>query len=101
MPSQKLTDAFVRNVKPPKQGQVTYFDRELVLRVSHGGTKTWRAVYYIKGKPSYEPLGHYIPGSNDPKALTLAQARTKAIEIVDKARKGELPKTRQIGRAHV
>ena len=95
MPTQKLTDAFVRNVKPPKKGQVTYFDRELVLRLSHGGKRTWRCVYYVDSKPHYEPLGFYDPDSNDPKSLTLAEARKKAIDIVTNVKKGHLPRDKE------
>ena len=49
MPAKRLTDAFVRTVKPPREGedrQVRYIDTlerglALVLMVSYGGTKAF------------------------------------------------------------
>ena len=43
-----LTDVAVRALKPPFEGQVTYFDKSLPgfgVRVSQGGTKTYTVVY--------------------------------------------------------
>lgn len=43
-------------------GQVDYFDQNykgLMIRVSPGGTKAWRAVYYISGKAKTHKLGRF------------------------------------------
>src|SRR5262245_21295614 len=90
MPTQRLSDAFVRNVKlpdPSKGGppQVAYIDTRkrglaLVLVVSYGGTKTFRVMTYRDGidregrkirKPHTVKLGTYPD-------LTLKQAWKKA-----------------------
>jgi len=68
MPSKHITDAFVRNVKPPRkdaeQKQVAYIDTlerglALVLVVSYGGTRTFRVMTYRNGKPHSIKLGTY------------------------------------------
>jgi integrase len=69
MPAKSITDAFVRNVKLPKKedkpNQVPYLDRlerglSLMLVVSYGGSKTWRALTYDDaGKPQSVKLGVY------------------------------------------
>jgi integrase len=68
MPSKRITDAFVRNVKLPakddRENQVTYIDTmerglALVLVVSYGGTRTFRVMTYRNGKPQSRKLGTY------------------------------------------
>lgn len=73
MPRKNLTEEGVRKLKPPPEGkQIDYFDAGmpgLVLRVNYGGRKTWRALYYVKGRhkqtgeprtePRTHPLGVY------------------------------------------
>src|SRR5262249_759472 len=67
MPAQLLSDAFVRNVKPPRsdgERQVVYLDTmerglALLLVVSYGGTKTFRVMTYENGKPKTRKLGTY------------------------------------------
>jgi len=67
MPATPISDAFVRNVKPPSaegQRQITYLHNlerglSLVLVVSYGGTKTFRALTYVDGKPRSRKLGTY------------------------------------------
>ena len=81
MPAKRLTDAFVRNVRLPnelKERQTTYIDTmerglALMLVVSYGGTKTFRAMTYRNGKPVSLKLGSYPQ-------LTVKAARTKARE---------------------
>src|SRR5215217_1309783 len=90
MPAIRITDAFVRNVKPPSsegQRQVTYLHNlerglSLVLVVSYGGTKTFRALTYVNGKPRSHKLGSYPQ-------ITLAQARKKAREYWANPKKAE------------
>src|ERR1700733_8801119 len=81
MPAKRITDAFVRNVQPPKPSkgharQVAYIDTieralALVLVVSYGGSKTFRVLTYRNGKPRSTKLGAYP-------AMTVKQARAEA-----------------------
>jgi integrase len=82
MPAKKITDAFVRNVRPPrkdgKHRQVAYIDTlergvALTLVVSYGGTKTFRVLTYRNGKPYSRKLGTYP-------TMTVRDARAKARE---------------------
>ena len=67
MPAKTLTDAFVRDVKPPRPDEAlqrVYLDNlerglSLVLVVSYGGSKTFRALTYVNGKPQSRKLGNY------------------------------------------
>jgi integrase len=68
MTVKSLTDATVRNLKPPRPGdtrrQQVYLDNierglSLVLVVSYGGTKTFRALTYVNGKARTRKLGTY------------------------------------------
>jgi len=67
MPAKRLTDAFVHNLRPPRENsnrQVTYIDTldrglALVLVASYGGTKTFRVLTYRDGKPHSVKLGTY------------------------------------------
>jgi hypothetical protein len=59
---KRLTEEGVRKLKPTPDKQIDYFDTGLpglVLRVSYGGTKTWRALYYVNRKPRMHKLGRY------------------------------------------
>jgi integrase len=82
MPTQSITDAFVRNVKLPLKtdtpNQATYVDTlerglALVLIVSYGGSKTFRVLTYTNGKPHSRKLGIYP-------AMTVRVARAQARE---------------------
>lgn len=64
--STYFTPAGVRRLKPPATGQRDYAEqdkrergRTLVLRVSYGGAKAWRLVYYRNGKRKTVTLGRY------------------------------------------
>jgi integrase len=79
-----MTDLSVKNLKPPPAPQqIDYFDdpvksgvRGLILHVSHGGTKTWRCMYYIAGgKSKTFKLGRYP-------VLKLAAARQAALAFL-------------------
>src|SRR5579862_4324083 len=68
MPAKALSAAFVRNVRLPKEAkdgrQIAYIDTlerglALVLVVSYGGTKTFRVMTYVNGKPKTTKLGTY------------------------------------------
>src|SRR5258708_6963848 len=74
MPRKRLTEAAVAKIKPTPGKQIDYFDTGLtglMLRISYGGTKAWRALYYVGGKPKTHSLGRYP-------ILKLAEARDKA-----------------------
>jgi integrase len=81
MPKKAITDAWLRNLKPPrkdKQRQVAYIDtmeRGLALVVvnSYGGTRTFRVMTYKNGKPQSRKLGTYPQ-------MTVKEARAKARE---------------------
>ena len=50
MPKKRLTEEGVARLSPPDAGTADYYDAGmpgLVLRVNYGGTKTWRALYYV------------------------------------------------------
>jgi integrase len=78
-----FTTAGVEKLKPPAEGQVDFFQRlerglTLVLRLSYGGTKAWRVVYYVNGRPRAKTLGHYPD-------LGVAAARKSAYAFDPKA----------------
>ncbi len=78
MPKKRLSDAFLRNLKPPRSGQVSYFETmqtglSLVLVVSYGGTKAFRVMTYVNGKAQSRKLGTYPQ-------MTLTDARDQARE---------------------
>src|ERR1700730_57949 len=83
MPAKHLTDAFVRNVKLPNKhdhpNQIMYLDTTergwaLQLVASYGGSKTFRAMRYVNGKPHSVKLGLY-PQMSVKQARDLARAR--------------------------
>jgi integrase len=91
MPRHKLTDAFLRNLKPPATGQVEYWDAltpGFGVRISYGGRKAFQALTRIDGRLQRFTLGSY------PK-LTLVEARDQAERIIKDAAKGVSPKDRE------
>ncbi len=74
-----LTDLLIKKLKPPPQGQKTYFDgaqKGFGVRVSKGGTKTFVLVHGKERK--IHSLGRYPD-------LSLAEARRRAKEALGKA----------------
>src|SRR5262245_30379914 len=73
-----FTEAGVRRLKPPAEGQVDRFERlvrgrTLVLRVGYGGSKAWRVIFYDgNGKARAKTLGRYP-------ALRVSAARRAAL----------------------
>ena len=71
MPRKNLTEEGVAKLRPPAAGQIDYFDAlvpGLILRVGYGGSKTWLARHYLKGRnatgkkvsiPTTHKLGRY------------------------------------------
>jgi integrase len=82
MPAQLFQDKWIKNCPIPrkndKPNQLNYFEKQelglsLVLSVSYGGSKTWRALTYgLKGRAEYKTLGKYP-------RLSLAEARKLAV----------------------
>jgi len=86
MPKVALTDMSVKALKPPTQGQVTYWDTNLAgfnLRISQGGSKTFTLVHG-EGRERIT-LGRYP-------VISLSQARQKAREILAEKTLGIAPK---------
>src|SRR4051812_43147154 len=78
-----FTESGVKKLKLPSEGQLDYFEKlkrglTLVVRVSYGGTKAWRVLYYDHGKPKAKTLGHYPE-------LDVKTARDKAFGFDPKA----------------
>jgi integrase len=91
LPARALTVAAVERIKPPKSGQIDYFDKGfpgLVLRCSYGGAKTWALVYRLHGKLHRMTLGRWP-------ALDLADARSAWRGARNLVAKGESPANRR------
>jgi integrase len=88
MPSKHLTDGFVKHAKPQPGKQVVYIDTmergcALVLVVSYGGTKTFRLMTYVNGKPKTRKLGTYPQ-------MTLKQARDMSLAYFENPGRAEV-----------
>ncbi len=91
MPRHKLTDAFLRSVKTPADGQTEYWDTltpGFGVRVSYGGRKAFVVLTRINGKLHRFTIGSY------PK-LSLSEARDQAEKIIKDATKGVSPQERE------
>ena len=75
MPNRrKLTDAYVKAMKPEPGRIVTAWDekqRGLVVTLQSSGSKAWKAVYHFHGRPRWYHIG-------DARAIGLADARKLA-----------------------
>jgi integrase len=79
MPRIRLTEAAVAKLKPTESKQVDYFDLGLpglVLRISYGGTRSWRVLYYEKSKAKTYGIGRYP-------IIDLKTAREKARSFLE------------------
>jgi integrase len=88
MPTLKLTQAAVNNLKPPLRGRIEVWDSQLPgfgLRISDSGRKTWQAFYRVDGKVIREKLGTLAQIQN------VADAREMARQSMTKARSGSNP----------
>jgi integrase len=92
MPRRKLTDATIRNVKPPAKGQrLELFDSltpGLSLRVTDKGAKSWSLLLRV-GPKHARRLRRLTLG--DARVITLAQARAQAREALTLAAAGGDP----------
>ncbi|MBM3564732.1 MAG: DUF4102 domain-containing protein [Alphaproteobacteria bacterium] len=92
MPKAKLTDAVIRRLKPPPEGQADWWDSYqpgFGIRLSHGGSQTWviqtRVLREGKWSQTRVTLGRYP-------AMTLADAREKARAVAQQASAGRDPR---------
>ena len=88
MPTLKLTQAAVNNLKPPPSGRVEIWDSQLPgfgLRISDKGRKTWQAFYRVGGKMVREKLGTVVQIPN------IGDARELARQSMTQARAGTNP----------
>jgi integrase len=89
MPTTKLTQLTAERLKPPAEGNVTFWDSQLPgfgMRISARGRRTWVAMYRVKGgREVMETLGTMatIPA--------VAQARDLARASMVRARAGVNP----------
>ncbi len=87
MPKLKFTTRGIEAIKPPKNGQVDYWDASLpgfMLRVSPSGRKTWCVSYRHDGRRRRYTLGTYP-------SLSLADAREKASDALRDVAHGKDP----------
>lgn len=89
MPVKNLTAQWVAKAPAPPAGRVDYFDQRttgLGLRLSPSGGRTWFVMYRVKGDPTKRRLT--LDGYP---ALTLADARQRAQEVLLAASRGQDP----------
>ncbi|MFU1519407.1 tyrosine-type recombinase/integrase [Vreelandella alkaliphila] len=90
MPKLNFTKKAIDSLEPPPQGKrATYTDTKipgLELRVTAAGTKTFSCQRWVKsaGRPERVTLGRYP-------AMTIEQARRKAMQIVSAIAEGDNP----------
>ena len=90
MPKKNLNARAVAAIKPPREGQVDYWDEGLtgfVLRVSAGGKMAWGIIYRnAGGRRKRHTLGAYP-------SMKVADARQKASDELGRISKGADPAT--------
>ena len=84
MPTNQLTDAKCRGVKPTDKAQKLFDGGSLFLYVSPKGAKVWRLAYRVNGKPQTLVIGPYP-------AVSLQEARQKREEAKAVLRAGQDP----------
>ena len=88
MPTTSLTAAAIERLKPPKTGQIEYYDRRLPsfgVRLSYQGTKSWFIMTRLDGKLIRVTLGKHP-------TLSLADAREEARRVANLAAAGKDPR---------
>lgn len=78
---QKITDVFLRNLKPTDEIQKINVNDGLSLWVRPSGKKIWYLRYYSAGKRQIATIGEYP-------ALTLAKAQAAAEDLKEQAKEG-------------
>jgi integrase len=97
MPTLKLTQAAVNNLKPPMRGRIEVWDSQLPgfgLRISDTGRKTWQAFYRVGGKMVREKLGtlaqiQNVAGARELARQSMTKARSGAHPVEDRRRREE------------
>ena len=87
MPKLKFTARGIAAIKPPKAGQVDYWDASIpgfVLRITYAGRKTWCVVYRHESRKRRLTLGTYP-------SLSLADARERAKDALQQSAHGNDP----------
>lgn len=91
MPTDRLSDARVRSLKPAER-PVKHFDgNSLYLLVQPSGAKLWRVAYRLGGKPQTASFGAYPE-------VTLAEARRRRDELRAALRDGVDPRVKRTAR---
>lgn len=93
MPRVKLTNRTVEAAKAPSSGRTELWDRALPgfgLRITEKGRKSWIAMYRLHGRQCRPTLGHYP-------SLSLAEARSKAREVLGQVENGVDPRAERRG----
>jgi integrase len=96
MPKLRLTSVAVDRLSAPQAGQTEYYDTYLPafgLRVSYSGTKAWFLMTRVDGKLTRITLGRYP-------ALSLAGARDKARQLLERAKAGDDPRRMEAEERH-
>ena len=91
MPVKRLTNLFVESARTSNGERIEYADeltRGLHLRIGSNGHKSWSVLFRIGGRKSRMTLGT-CP------ALSLADARVRALEVIAKAQAGNDPGAEQ------
>jgi integrase len=92
MPTQKLSDKMLRGLKPPAEGQIDIWDEVLPsfgVRIGKSGRKTFFVGTRIRGKYRRITIQPAFP------QLELAEARSRAREIIADAQGGVGPELRK------
>jgi integrase len=85
---RRLSDAFVKTVRPDPERVVVYWDtfqRGLALRVQPSGYLAWKCVYSIRGR------GARWYSIGDARAITLSDARKLASKVMYQVAEGRDP----------
>lgn len=110
MPKLKMTDASIRNIKPPATGRVDYYDAntggKLVLRVGPTGVKAWSVVFRVAGGGGISRTGRELRDKQRRLSLgtypglSLSEARTRASAVIEEADKGIDPRAEKLSAAN-
>jgi len=87
----KLTMRYVENVKPPKHGRLSIWDRSLPgfgLRISDKGRKSWVVMYRHEGRQCRMTIGTYP-------VFSLAEAREQARSVMRDVELGLDPRAQE------
>ena len=91
MEKKILTEVGIKSIQPPETGQDDHFDASLpgfAVRVTPRGTRSFVFFYRVRGKQRRSTLGRYP-------ALSLAEARDKARDILRLLDAGEDPRRKR------